>query len=215
MTGSGTAPSKQTPHERRKGESALSDFADYVEKQQAHRIAALRAHKPSTAVSGGEVHAELDILDSLELSDNVDRVALRDLLLSVAPGEKEVEDQSLNQLEQILRERIEEGNGETLFELGTENNGESMGFSKEEWEHALERLREAGKRLNAGCRVLLTTGVGGEEEGESTKEESEGKEKPKVATGKLMIRRNPDTVEDVIETRIAVVGNGTSVCNPP
>lgn len=222
MTGSGTAAAKQTPLERRKGESALSDFADYVEKQQAHRVAHARtaggdSAYASASVSGAstEEHAELDILDSLDLVDSVERIRLKDLLLSKPPDGDAEDDASLAQLGDVLSARIEEGNGETLFELGTENNGESMGFSREEWDVALGRLKEAAKRLNADCRVLLTTGVGGEEEGESTKQEGgEKKEKEKDkggASGKVMIRRRPDTVEDVIETRIAVVGNGPSL----
>jgi len=32
--------------------------------------------------------------------------------------------------------------------------------------------------------------------------------KDKSCSGKVMIRRHPDSVDDVIETRISVVGNG-------
>ena len=97
-----------------------------------------------------------------------------------------------------------EGNGETLFDLGQEDNGESMGFSKEQWDFALDRIRRAAKILQAECQILMTRNVGGLEEAETVNE------KEKSVTGKIMIRQEPETPEDVIETRIAVVGNGRS-----
>ncbi|KAI9779717.1 MAG: hypothetical protein M1839_007215 [Geoglossum umbratile] len=189
---------KQTLHERRKGESALSEFADYVEKQQKFR----QVPGSSTATAGSksdsaEDHAELDIIDSLGLADSVTHVRLKELLLAIADPEER-----LSQLTDILRNRIEEGNGETLFELGYENNGESMALTKDEWGIAMERLQAAAAALHAECRILITRNVGGEYEAETVSE------KDKHADGKIMIRRKPDTVEDVIELRIAVVGNG-------
>ncbi len=97
-----------------------------------------------------------------------------------------------------------EGNGETLFDLGQEDNGETMAFSKEQWNVALDRLRRAAKILKAECRILMSRNTGGSEDVDPVSE------KDTSATGKLMIRQEPETVEDVIETRIAVVGNGTS-----
>ncbi len=100
---------------------------------------------------------------------------------------------------------MDEGHGEALFDVGLEDSGESMGFSKDEWDFAYERLIATAKSLNAECRVLMTHNVGGEYE-----VGTEGA-RDKSCSGKLMVRRTPDGVDDVIETRIAVVGNGT--CN--
>ena len=145
-----------------------------------------------------EEHAELDILDTLDLSDTSAHHRLKDLLLDNGASAKE----TLQQLSNVLQSRILEGHGETLFDLGQEDNGESMGFSKDQWDLSLDRLRQAAALLKADCRILLTKNVGGEEEVASTNE------KDKSATGKILIRQKPETVEDVIETRIAVVGNG-------
>jgi len=95
-----------------------------------------------------------------------------------------------------------EGNGETLFDLGREDNGETMSFSTDQWDVALDRIRRAGAILQAECRILMTRNVGGPEDIEIPNE------KDKSASGKIMIRQEPETPEDVIETRIAVVGNG-------
>jgi len=185
---------------------ALSAFADYVEKQQARRHHPGRNDSVAPSDSGystqstiTEDHAELDIIDSLDLSDVSSQVRLKDLLLDTSE-EAEV---TLQQLGNLLQSRLLEGHGETLFDLGQEDNGESMVFSKEQWDVALDRIRRAASALNTDCQILLTRNVDGPEEAESKNEKEKG------ASGKIMIRQNPVTVEDVIETRIAVVGNGT------
>ncbi|KAK0704625.1 P-loop containing nucleoside triphosphate hydrolase protein [Lasiosphaeris hirsuta] len=199
---------KQLPHEKRKGEAALSDFAEYVEKQQALRYPSskpagqLAVTAPIASTSAAQTaqadfdhHEELDdILDSLNLSDPAPRVRLRDLLLS---GSEDAE--SLQQLVGVIDERLTEGHGEAVLDIGFENNGDSMRLSKEEWDLAYKRLAEAAKKLRADCHLLLTKNVGGEVDGTPTRE--------KDCSGKVMIRQTPATVEEVIETRIAVVGN--------
>ena len=107
----------------------------------------------------------------------------------------------LHQLTRILESRIDEGHGEALFELGQEDNGESMAFSKPDWDAALARITTAAKAIKADARVLLTHNVGGDEEAETKND------KDKHCHGKLLIRQHPATPEEVIETRIAVVGN--------
>ncbi|KAK2736698.1 hypothetical protein FQN55_001549 [Onygenales sp. PD_40] len=201
---------QQTVEERRKGEMALSDFAEYVEKQQAHRSALQReARGASVAPSDSgystvsqsntveEDHAELDILDQLGLSDDSSQVNLKQVLLDESAESYD----TLKQLAGVIQARIDEGHGETVFDLGQEDNGEWMGFDKAQWDTALERVRKAAKNLQADCRVLLTYNVGGPEEAESKND------RIKNAYGKVLIRQSPASAENVIETRIAVVGN--------
>jgi GTPase len=200
---------KQLPHEKRKGEAALSDFAEYVEKQQALRfpsskpapgaLAAATAATTATATKAAqddfEHHEELDdILDSLDLSDPTPRVRLRDLLLSPSDDTG-----ALQRLVDVVKERLLEGHGEAVLDIGFENNGESMKLSRDEWDMAYKRLAEASKKLRADTQLLLTKNVGGELDGAPTKDGD--------CSGKVMIRQAPATVEEVIETRIAVVGN--------
>ncbi|MCJ1224276.1 hypothetical protein MMC12_000920 [Toensbergia leucococca] len=202
---------KETAHERRKGESALSEFADYVEKQQSKRPYPGRSSSIAPSDSGystqstfTEDHAELEILDTLELSETSAHVRLKYLLLD----ESDNAEVTLQQLSNLLQSRMLEGHGETLFDLGQEDNGESMAFSKEQWDVALDRTRRASGMLKADCRVLMTRNVGGPEEVNAINE------KENYAAGKIMIRQTPETVEDVIETRIAVVGNGNIQQSP-
>ncbi|KFA47238.1 hypothetical protein S40293_05486 [Stachybotrys chartarum IBT 40293] len=192
---------KPTLHDRRKGESALSDFAEYVEQQQNLRFPATRPTRAPTgpAITIVEHHEELDeLFDNLDLADSAPRVALRDLVLGS-------DDDTLSKLRDTISERIDEGFGETVFELGYENNGEPMQLNLEEWNRAYARVVEAAKGVHADCELLLTANVGGEKEAAST-----AKQQPsrlRGCTGKVLIRQAPGTIEEVIETRIAVVGN--------
>lgn len=191
---------KQLPHERRKNEAALSEFAEFVEKQQALRYPSSKAasnSKQHADVAATEHHEELDILDSLNLEDSEPQVALRELFLAE-------DEANFDKLVSIIEERLREGHAEAVFDIGFENNGESMGLTKPEWEKALSRLKTAAKKLRADCDVLLTKNIGGDQEAESV---ITGKDKDKDCSGKVLIRQAPATTENVIETRIAVVGN--------
>ena len=145
-----------------------------------------------------EDHAELDILDSLGLSDEPSHVKLKHLLLDRS-GDS---DESISLLTGLLNGRLEEGHGEFLFDLGLEDNGDSMGFTKLDWDFALARLQQAVGSLSADCKLLLTRNVGGELEVENVSAQET------AVSGKMIVRRRPHSVDDVIETRIAVVGNG-------
>ena len=117
----------------------------------------------------------------------------------------------LQKLQAIVSERIEEGFGETVFEVGFENSGESMQLGLDDWNKAYARLDEAAKGVRADCQLLLTKHVGGDKEAAST---ATSQEKVKHCSGKVLVRQKPQNIEDVIETRIAVVGNGTVACVP-
>jgi GTPase len=181
---------KQSPIERRKGESALSEFADYVQKQQA-----LRRPPGQAAPAVLEDHDELSILDELGLSDDAKtHIRLRTLLTDPA-------DANVPALVEHIKERLVEGHGEVLFDVGLEDNGDSMGFSKESWEFALERLDAACEQLKANYKMLMTRNVGGDVEVGPRDAKETG------YSGKMILRQQPESVDDVIETRIAVVGN--------
>lgn len=195
-------PTKAMAHEKRKGESALNDFAEYVEQQQNLRYPTSRtatAAASTTADPNDQHHAELDeLFDNLDLADSEPRVPLKELLLG---GSDEA---SLKQLEDVIAGRVEEGFGEAVFEIGFENNGDSMQLSLDEWNRAYKTLEAAARRIRADCDLLLTKNVGGDKEGDSA---SEKISKDKSCSGKILIRQRPTNIEDVIETRIAVVGN--------
>ncbi|KAJ5120375.1 Translation elongation factor EFTu/EF1A domain 2 [Penicillium bovifimosum] len=195
------APGKLSLEERRKGEVALSEFAEYAEQQQAHRsgqVAPSDSGYSTASVSHDiEDHAELDILDQLGLSDAPRTAKLKELLL----GTGDALEDNLQVLAGILQTRIDEGQGETIFDLGLEDGGDTMGFDLEQWNTALRRLREAAETIPAHCRVLLTYNVGGPEESAVNSARIQG------AWGKVLVRHHVDNVEEMAELRIAVVGN--------
>jgi GTPase len=110
---------------------------------------------------------------------------------------------SLAQVREWLRARLVEGHGEALIDLGLEDSGDSMGFSKEDWALALERLVEAAANETADLSILMTRNVGNDQF-----EEGPLNDKDQYFSGKVLVRQRPSSVNDVIETRIAVVGNG-------
>lgn len=185
---------------------ALSDFSDYVQAQQAKRHAPNGTPSKPIAANGTktktpviqEEHDELSIIDSLGLSDDAPPVRLKQILLDRGSNAAE----STAQFKDVVSRRLDEGHGEALLDLGQEDSGESMGLTKEEWVHALERLTHVVKELKADHHILMTKNVGAD-----TDVELAAGSKDTSCTGKVMIRRIPEDVDDVIETRIAVVGN--------
>ncbi|KAF8535331.1 GTP-binding protein-like protein 1 [Trichophaea hybrida] len=184
---------KAIAHERRRaGETALSDFADYVEKQQRRRqYPGASAGEASASATTHEEHDELDILETLGLADESENIKLKELLLNPT-------DDNRTRLKELLVSRIEEGRGETLFDVGTENNGESMALTLEEYGKAFAYVQDVARELKAGVRVLLSKNTGAETDVESPSKDS---------CSKVMIRRQPETIDELLEIRVAVVGN--------
>jgi|TARA_R110002003_G_scaffold2071_4_gene24011 GTPase len=114
-------------------------------------------------------------------------------------------EENVSALVEHIKERMAEGHGEVLFDVGLEDNGDSMGFSKESWEFALERIGAACEELKADYKLLMTRNVGGDVEVGPRDAKETG------LSGKMILRQRPESVDDVIETRIAVVGNGESL----
>lgn len=167
---------------------ALSEFADYVQKQQALR-------RPGQAAATLEDHDELSILDELGLTDDAKpHIRLKTLLTDPA-------EENVAALGEHIKERLTEGHGEVLFDVGLEDNGEPMGFAKENWDFALERIGTVGELIKADYKILMTRNVGGDVE------VGPRDAKDMSLSGKMIIRQRPQDVDDVIETRIAVVGN--------
>lgn len=151
---------------------------------------------PGHAPAVLEEHDELSILDELGLSDDPKtHIRLKTLLTDPA-------DENIAALADHIKDRLAEGHGEVLLDVGLEDNGDSMGFSKEHWEFALARLDTVCEQLKADYKLLMTRNVGGNVEVGPR----DGKETG--LSGKMILRKRPEDVDDVIETRIAVVGNG-------
>lgn len=184
-------------------QQALSEFAEYAEKQQAHRSAIVAPSDSGYSTGTASVsrdfedHAELEVLDQLGLTDTPRAIKLKELLIGTGDGPEE----SIQVLASTIQTRLDEGQGETLFDLGLEDGGDSMGFDLPQWETALQHLREAAETIPAHCRILLTHNVGGPEESSVKNDRIKG------VWGKVLIRQDATNVEEMGEIRIAVVGN--------
>jgi len=77
-----------------------------------------------------------------------------------------------------------------------------MGFTEDQWKFALERIQFACEKIKADYKMLMTRNVGGDVEVGPRNAKELG------LSGKMILRQQPQSVDDVIETRIAVVGNG-------
>lgn len=145
-----------------------------------------------------EDHDELSILDELGLSDdNKSHIRLKTLLTDPA-------EENVPALVEHIKERLVEGHGEVLLDVGLEDSGDSMSFTKENWDFALGRLGAVCEQIKADYKLLMTRNVGGDVDVGPRDAKDTG------ASGKMILRQRPENVDDVIETRIAVVGNGKS-----
>ena len=157
---------------------------------------------PSTANGSATApkneHAELDILDTLDLADDKPKVKLKHLLLD----ETETKEESLKQLRDIIESRFDEGHGECLFDVGLEDNGDSQLLTQQEWDAALARLKALLEKMKSDWKVLMTKNIP-----DSPVDVGNENKKERGCVGKVMMRRRPEDIDDTIETRIAVVGN--------
>ncbi|KAJ5893439.1 GTP-binding protein 1 [Penicillium taxi] len=186
-----------TADERRRGQEALSEFADYAEQQTHYSTIPApndSEHSTASAQEKGEDFDEInDLLGALNISEKSQAVDLKKVLLDKTEANLQI-------LANIIQLRIDEGHGDAIFDLGLDNGGKSMGFDLAEWEIALSHLREAAETIPAHCRLLITYNVGGPEE-------SPAKKKLNGSCGTVLIRQVVKNMEEMAELRIAVVGN--------
>ncbi|KAK3859724.1 hypothetical protein Pcinc_018177 [Petrolisthes cinctipes] len=126
---------------------------------------------------------EEEMLPLNPLQDNLleNFVILKNTLVS--PNDK-----VFDQLRSHLQEKICDGNGETLFEVGVGADDSVSGLGNEEYEASVATLQSLADTLESDC-VLLR------------------EKKSKTGTqGQFLVRRKADS-QDFMEVRVAVVGN--------
>ncbi|KAJ3103986.1 GTP-binding protein 1 [Phlyctochytrium planicorne] len=118
---------------------------------------------------------------------------------------------SFDSLFKHVEGRMRQGQGETIVELGVEDDGTSMNLTEEEYKTALAVLTKVADKLKSDVTLLherrnLIL---------STTTESDDAPVPAAASssispyyfGHALVRQRPGSVEDLLELRIAVVGN--------
>ncbi|KAF9125375.1 hypothetical protein BGW39_007452 [Mortierella sp. 14UC] len=130
-------------------------------------------------------------------------------------------DANIESLQTLLAARIREGSGETLFEIGVEEDGAPMKLSDAEYETALTTVKSAAAAIGAEVAIMyeknagLLTGAPAPEikdkdtsaAPEPSLAVSTDTDQPTYKTSYVMIRKTPKSVEELLELRVAVVGN--------
>ncbi|SAM05851.1 hypothetical protein [Absidia glauca] len=99
------------------------------------------------------------------------------------------QEQDILVLKDFLSMRIKEGGGETLFELGIEDDGTPMKLTKNDYDRCLQTILRVANELGVDCACINKTS------------------RSDTYSGHLMFRIIPTSVEDMLEIRVAVMGN--------
>jgi GTPase len=109
----------------------------------------------------------------------------------------EYNEKDIEWLKQTISARMEQGKGETLFEIGLEEDGTPMNLTTKEYEICIANL------------TLLTQALGADLADLDELIQLDINKTP-ISTQKvshLMIRKRPKSVQEALEVRVAVVGN--------
>ncbi|KAG0207055.1 hypothetical protein BGX28_001598 [Mortierella sp. GBA30] len=189
--------------------------------------------KKGTASAVTAASAAVPSLHDFDLNDMDDPLAgfeaqrsgLKDLSLKeqfLNPTESNIES-----LQTLLATRIREGSGETLFEIGIEEDGAPMNLIEAEYQTALSTVKSAAAAVGAEVAIMFEKNSGAST---STTSLTDNKDKDHPApvlaepstttvvaasdadqtlfkTSYVMIRKTPKSVEELLELRVAVVGN--------
>jgi len=149
-----------------------------------------------------EIVNELDLLHTADDDDSAaPPISLRERLLF-----PEGDEDSSASLAMTIHSLVSV-TGEYIFELGLEDDGKRMNLDASEWHRARSNIITASKLANLECSVLLD-----HPEPKAaippTDPLLEASGKPAYDRGTFfLIRRKPEGAEDLIELRIAVIGN--------
>ncbi|KAK3822189.1 MAG: P-loop containing nucleoside triphosphate hydrolase protein [Linnemannia elongata] len=135
-------------------------------------------------------------------------------------------DANIESLQTLLAARIREGSGETLFEIGVEEDGAPMKLSDAEYETALTTVKTAAAAVGAEVAIMfeksagLSTGAPIVPESKDKEDKdaaiasepsiaptAEVTDQPTYKSSYVMIRKTPKSVDELLELRVAVVGN--------
>ncbi|KAF9139772.1 hypothetical protein BGX30_007484 [Mortierella sp. GBA39] len=183
----------------------------------------------TTNASTASVVAPIDDFDMNDMDDplagfEAQRSGIKDISLKeqfLSPT-----DDNIESLQTLLAARIREGSGETLFEIGVEEDGTPMKLSDAEYETALTTVKTAAAAVGAEVAIMYEKNAG-LSTGAPVVPESKDKEdkdaaiaaepsiapitdvidQPTYKSSYVMIRKTPKSVEELLELRVAVVGN--------
>ncbi|KAF9538163.1 hypothetical protein EC957_007133 [Mortierella hygrophila] len=185
--------------------------------------------RATTAAPTASAIAPIDDFDVNDMDDplagfEAQRSGIKDISLKeqfLSPT-----DDNIESLQTLLAARIREGSGETLFEIGVEEDGTPMKLSDAEYDTALATVKTAAATVGAEVAIMYEKNAG-LSTGAPVVPESKDKEdkdaniavepsiapiadvidQPTYKSSYVMIRKTPKSVEELLELRVAVVGN--------
>ncbi|KAK9256406.1 P-loop containing nucleoside triphosphate hydrolase protein [Lipomyces tetrasporus] len=195
--------------------TSLNEFAAYVHSKSSSAASGKRASatssgkrpkssstKPTLAnnTPPHSIQSELDVLATLTLTDAQSppesRVAFKECLLNLAEHKTE--------LVSLIRQVVEDGRGESILSLTHDplDPNVRIGLTPQEYDLALENIKSVCSLAELDCAVteLYST----EQQGDKS-EKKHGFEVTKI--GGVLIRERAVSVSQLLEIRVAVVGN--------
>ncbi|KAG0003822.1 hypothetical protein BGZ79_011039 [Entomortierella chlamydospora] len=220
----------------RSAEQSIPDPADgSTTVQLADKLGSLTLNASSSAAAAAAAPGATP-LDDFDINDMDDPLAgfeaqrsgIKDL--SLKEQFLNPTDSNIESLQTLLAGRIREGSGETLFEIGIEEDGAPMNLTDEEYQTALSTVRTAATAVGAEIAVMYeqipgalpvpapdSKAVSPPAEAVSPLAEAvsassaaptaEGDQAATFRRSYVMIRKIPKSVEELLEIRVAVVGN--------
>ncbi|KAF9100957.1 hypothetical protein BGX27_000168 [Mortierella sp. AM989] len=200
----------------RSAESSIPNPTDSSTANLADKLGSINLNPPAAAPSA----TPLDDFDINDIDDplagfEAQRSGIKDLSLKeqfLNPTESNIES-----LQTLLTARIREGSGETLFEIGVEEDGASMNLTDVEYQTALSTVRTAATAVGAevavmheqipGSPVPATDIAAVPTTTDSASTPVTESDHATFRRSYVMIRKIPKSVEELLELRVAVVGN--------
>ncbi|KAF9346885.1 hypothetical protein BGX26_001612 [Mortierella sp. AD094] len=212
----------------RSAEQSIPNPADSsTTVQLADKLGSLNLNaSSSSAVAAAPGAAPLDDFDINDIDDplagfEAQRSGIKDL--SLKEQFLNPTDSNIESLQTLLAARIREGSGETLFEIGIEEDGAPMNLTDVEYQTALSTVKTAATAVGAEVAVMYeqipgalpvpapdSKAVPPPAETVSVSPAAPTAESDQAATFRrsyVMIRKIPKSVEELLELRVAVVGN--------
>ncbi|KAI8365186.1 P-loop containing nucleoside triphosphate hydrolase protein [Radiomyces spectabilis] len=113
--------------------------------------------------------------------------------------------EDIEYIRSLISKRLEQGRGEALFEIGLEEDDSSMHLTKEQYQKCLTTLELVMVDLHADFADVDEINLLDQTDSQTTKMSTKSLEDGVI--GHVMIRKRPKSVQDMLEIRIAVVGN--------
>ena len=114
------------------------------------------------------------------------------------------EDKSM--LKDFLQQRLAFSN-ETVIELGSDNIGDIQSLNSNQFDQVVRNLETVGESLGASTTVIDRIVKNSSKEGVEEVTSHEGEIRILSVHGHVLVRKQPETIEEIDEVRICVAGN--------